>query len=92
MKTDEKVTKAISRFSTIKKRNLNKYEKRTTTKNVMPTFTFKAPPDLMVRFAKVTKAQAYVSFSEHVRELIRYEVETFEEMNQHRTGFEIKDE
>ena len=50
-------------------------------KGKMRTVTFKCPPELMKDFAEITKSQNYINRSEHIREIIRYEVETNKDMN-----------
>jgi len=53
-------------------------------KEKMVTVTFKCPPTLLKEFMQITKEQNYVNKSEHIRELMRYEVETNKDLIKHK--------
>lgn len=53
-------------------------------KEKMVTVTFKCPPTLIADFAQITKEQNYINKSEHLRELMRYEVETNKDLIKHK--------
>ncbi len=53
-------------------------------KEKMVTVTFKCPPKLHKEFKEITKEQNYVNKSEHLRELMRYEVETNKDLIKHK--------
>lgn len=73
--TDKRISKALDRWKNIDKRS--DYPK---TK----TFTFKCNIEMFEEFVKLSKKLGYLNKSEHMRELIRYELETYADMIAHK--------
>jgi len=69
--TDERILKALDRWKRIEKRSDYPLTK---------TFTFKCSIDMFETFLKLSKKLGYLNKSEHLRELIRYELETYADM------------
>ena len=69
--TDKRISKALERWNNIDKRS--DYPK---TK----TFTFKCGEEMFKTFVEIGKKLGYLNKSEHMRELIRYELETYADM------------
>lgn len=73
--TDKRIHNALDRW-----KRINKDQKGALTK----TFTFKCNVEMFKKFLKVSKKLGYLNKSEHLRELIRYELETWEDMQKHK--------
>ena len=73
--TDKRILKAMDRWKNIDKRT--DYPK---TK----TFTFKCSVEMFEEFLKISKKLGYLNKAEHLRELIRYELETYADMQAHK--------
>ena len=72
---DKRISSALDRWKRISKK-----EDYPLTK----TFTFKCSIEMFNRFVKIGRKLGYLNKSEHMRELIRYEIEIHDDMEKHK--------
>jgi len=73
--TDKRIMKALDRWENIKKRSDYPLTK---------TFTFKCSIEMFEEFLRIGKELGYLNKAEHLRELIRYELETYTDMQRNK--------
>lgn len=73
--TDKRILNALDRWKNISKRSGYPLTK---------TFTFKCSIEMFEEFLKISKKLGYLNKSEHLRELIRYELETYADMQRNK--------